>query len=61
MQPEDPAAIAAVVVGLLGNTKQRIVLGQGGRAHVARHFSRQAMVSGNLAVYRELLQEGGTK
>jgi len=28
---------------------------------VAKHFSRQAMVSGNLAVYRELLQEGSNK
>jgi len=61
VRPEDPAAISAAVVGLLGNAEQRAVLGQGGREHVAKHFSLQAMVSGNLAVYRELLQEGGIK
>jgi len=61
VQPEDPAAVAAAVVGLLSNAEQRIAFGQGGREHVAKHFSRQAMVSGNLAVYRELLQEGSNK
>jgi glycosyltransferase involved in cell wall biosynthesis len=61
VQPEDPAAIAAAVVGLLADAEQRAVFGQGGREHVAKHFSQQAMVSGNLAVYRELLQEGGNK
>jgi glycosyltransferase involved in cell wall biosynthesis len=55
IEPEDPAAIAASVVGLLLDPDERARLGQGGRTHIAEHFSPEAMVSGNLKVYEELL------
>jgi glycosyltransferase involved in cell wall biosynthesis len=56
--PGQPAELAAALVNLLDDAALREALGKGGRAQVAEHFSAGSMVSGNLAVYRELLGDG---
>ena len=53
--PRDPAALAAAVVRVLGDGALAARLGDAGRAHVEREFTTDAMVEGNLGVYRELL------
>jgi glycosyltransferase involved in cell wall biosynthesis len=54
--PQEPLALAAAVTELLRNPGERTRLGTGGRAHIAQHFSLEALVSGNLRVYEELLE-----
>jgi glycosyltransferase involved in cell wall biosynthesis len=51
----DPDRLADSVIELLGDEPLRRRLGAGGRALVRDEFSVDAMVSGNLAVYREVL------
>jgi glycosyltransferase involved in cell wall biosynthesis len=53
--PQDPAALAGALAQLLADDAQRTRMGAAGLSHVSEKFSPQAMVSGNLAVYRELL------
>ncbi len=53
--PGDVAALGAALAALLAAPARRQALGAGGRALMAREFSIDAMVEGNLAVYRELL------
>jgi glycosyltransferase involved in cell wall biosynthesis len=53
--PNDPIGLAAAVDELLGDAGLRARLGAGGQALVREAFSVEAMVDGNLAVYRELL------
>jgi glycosyltransferase involved in cell wall biosynthesis len=53
--PGDVAALRAAIGALLDDPEQRRTLGAGGRSLMAREFSIDAMVEGNLAVYRELL------
>lgn len=53
--PGDVAALGAALGRLLGDAELRRRLGEGGRAMMRREFSIDAMVEGNLAVYRELL------
>lgn len=53
--PGNAAALAAALARLLGDTALRRQLGDDGRALIAREFSVDAMVDGNLAVYRELV------
>ena len=56
--PGDSAALGAAVAALLADPDRRQALGAAGQALMAREFSIDTMVEGNLAVYRELL--GGT-
>lgn len=53
--PGDVVALRAAINALLDDPERRRALGAGGRALMAREFSIDAMVEGNLAVYRELL------
>ncbi len=55
--PGDAAALGAAVGTLLSDPERRHTLGAGGQALMAREFSIDAMVEGNLAVYRELVPE----
>jgi glycosyltransferase involved in cell wall biosynthesis len=55
--PGDAAALSAAVAALLADPQRRRILGAAGQALMAREFSIAAMVEGNLAVYRELLDE----
>lgn len=57
--PGDVAALRAAIAALAADPERRRALGAGGRALMAREFSIDAMVEGNLAVYRELLAENG--
>jgi glycosyltransferase involved in cell wall biosynthesis len=50
----DPAALAAAVVDVLRHPDLGASLAHEGRQRVLRHYTADAMVEGNLAVYREL-------
>jgi len=54
--PGDVGALGEAVGSLLADPERRRALGGRGRALMAREFSVGAMVDGNLAVYRELLE-----
>lgn len=53
--PQDALALEAAIGELLRDPQRRRALGDAGRALIAREFSVDAMVDGNLAVYQELL------
>ncbi len=53
--PGDPQALAAAIAELLQDPERRWAFGRAGRSLVAREFSVEAMVKGNLAVYQELV------
>jgi len=55
----DPAALAEAIVKLLGDDGLRRAMGEAGRARVADRFTAERMVEGNLAIYGELLGDGG--
>ncbi len=55
MEPGDTAALAGAMRALLSSAERRHRYGLAGRQWVQEHFSIDAMVQGNLAVYRELL------
>lgn len=52
--PGEVPALRAALDALLSDPLRRRALGAGGQALMAREFSLDAMVEGNLAVYREL-------
>jgi glycosyltransferase involved in cell wall biosynthesis len=54
--PGDSEALAAAIARLLSDPAQARRLGAAGRARMRAEFSLDAMVEGNLAVYRELLK-----
>ncbi len=54
--PRDSGALQHAIRRLLENPSLAKRLGEGGRAMMAREFSIDAMVEGNLAVYREILE-----
>jgi glycosyltransferase involved in cell wall biosynthesis len=56
IEPGRPDKFAAAVNRLLADADLRNLMGQQGAAYVAEHFSPQAMVSGNLSVYKEILE-----
>jgi glycosyltransferase involved in cell wall biosynthesis len=53
--PRDPGTVAEAVKTLLADPARARSMGEAGRAIVEGEFSIDAMVSGNLRVYRELL------
>jgi glycosyltransferase involved in cell wall biosynthesis len=53
--PGDVSALRTAIDALLSDPARRRELGAGGQALMAREFSIDTMVEGNLAVYRELL------
>jgi glycosyltransferase involved in cell wall biosynthesis len=53
--PGDATALGAAIGELLADRERRRSLGMGGQALMAREFSLDTMVEGNLAVYRELV------
>ncbi len=57
--PGDAAGLAAALNTLLDSAELRQRMGAAGRDWVERHFSIDAMVEGNLAVYRRLLGHRG--
>lgn len=56
--PHDVAALADAILALAHDDARRRALGTAGRRLIADEFSVDAMVDGNLAVYRELLGGG---
>jgi len=53
--PGDPAALAQAINALLADPSMRQRMGEAGRQRVAALFTREQMVAGNEAVYREAL------
>jgi glycosyltransferase involved in cell wall biosynthesis len=56
VEPGSAAALAQAIDRLLADRTLRRQFGAAGRALVARQFTYEQMVAGNLAVYRELLE-----
>lgn len=50
----DAAALAATINELLGDEDRRRNLGKAGRQTIAAHFTPEAELDGNLAIYRQL-------
>ena len=55
--PCDPPALAAALMRLLDDPALRARLGEQGRRIVEQEFNTDAMIEGNLRVYRELLAD----
>jgi glycosyltransferase involved in cell wall biosynthesis len=55
IEPGDVGALARHVIELLGDPARRAAYGRAGREWVEREFSVEAMVRGNLDVYRHVL------
>jgi glycosyltransferase involved in cell wall biosynthesis len=58
--PGDVRALGTAVAALLADPERRRTLGSAGRALMAREFSVDAMVDGNLKVYQELVEARGS-
>ena len=57
VEPGQVAGLAAAISKLLDDSGLRCTYGAAGRALVARHFTCEQMVAGNLAVYQEVLAQ----
>ncbi|HEY6772414.1 MAG TPA: glycosyltransferase, partial [Oxalicibacterium sp.] len=57
--PGDVAALTQALRRLLDDAGLRRQMGEAGRARILAEFSIDAMVEGNLAVYRQVLAERG--
>jgi glycosyltransferase involved in cell wall biosynthesis len=58
--PRDPGALAESVAAMLGDPERRASFAAAGRRYVAENYSVDSMVSGNLAIYEELLNSRST-
>lgn len=57
--PDDPAALADALVGLLGDGPRRQALGQAARRRVVPAFAAERLVAGMQGLYEELLHARG--
>jgi len=57
VDPGDPGALEQAVIRILTDTDLAARLGEGGRQLVHEKFSIEAMVEGNLAVYKQMMNE----
>ncbi|NND65774.1 MAG: glycosyltransferase family 4 protein [Gammaproteobacteria bacterium] len=55
--PKNIPGLASAILGLLGNQNWAQQLGRNARRHVEENFSIDAMVHGNLAVYKEMVNK----
>jgi glycosyltransferase involved in cell wall biosynthesis len=53
--PEDPAALAAAIKGLLLEPQRADELGRRGRAAIQRDYTAEAMAQRTLALYQRVL------
>lgn len=60
LPPGEVNGLAEAIAGLLKNPEQARQLGENGRAHVARHFSAEAMAKSYIATYQQALGRRGT-
>lgn len=58
--PGDVESLRAAIARLLRDPQEARAMGERGRELVAKEFSPDSMVEGNLAVYREVLAEQGS-
>lgn len=55
VEPGDSAELAKRMIRLLRDPELRQQMGEAGRRHVVEYFSPATMVSGNLSIYKELI------
>ena len=58
VEPDDPDALAKAAVRILSEEGLAEKMGIGGKRLAAERFSIEAMVKGNLKVYREMMEKG---
>lgn len=58
IEPGDSAALTAAMLKLLEDPQAARAMGAAGRQYMAREFSIETMVAGNLGIYQELLARG---
>jgi glycosyltransferase involved in cell wall biosynthesis len=58
--PDDPPALAAAIVGVLGSTWFMNALGDAAQRRVADRFTRERMVAATLSLYERILEPRGT-
>ena len=61
LEPGDLNALATAIIRLLGNPDLACQLGQNGRAHVAQHFSAEAMAKSYIGMYEQVLVSRGDR
>ena len=61
IEPGDLNALATAIIRLLGNPDLACQLGQNGRAHVAQHFSAEAMAKSYIGMYEQVLISRGDR
>jgi len=58
MEPESHSAVSKALIRLLGDPERARAMGRAGRKMVEQEFSIDAMVEGNLQVYRRICGAG---